>query len=281
MKLDEPTLHLLNSSSLVGISGGLRLYLAYTLAGEVPRLPSVLAGSLIIYSTYTFDRSLHSTEDEINRPLQRGADSTMGFLASAVTFIVGLTWFLSEHIILPPLFPFLVGIVYSRGIGFGSWKIKLKGGAGVKNLVIGITWGGTIGLLVAATGRLRAALVLGIYFATKLVINSTIFDLRDVRGDSAAGIRTLPVCLRETELRFLLFTIFFIQNGVLFVGMFLEILVFAPIFLCSSFLAGFSVITFYHPALEHEHSWLKRHFRILTINGEPFIQSGLRIFLPY
>jgi 4-hydroxybenzoate polyprenyltransferase len=91
--------------------------------------------------------------------------------------------------------PFFVGVLYSRGIPLGNRKIKLKGGSGIKNIVIGITWGGTIGLVIASTGQIAAAMVICIYFGLKLFINSTIFDLKDMEGDLAAGIRTLPISL--------------------------------------------------------------------------------------
>jgi hypothetical protein len=59
------TFKLLNSASLVGFSGGLRLYLAFLLAGIAPNFVLIIAASLIIYATYTLDRSLENKEDVI------------------------------------------------------------------------------------------------------------------------------------------------------------------------------------------------------------------------
>jgi len=281
MKIDGPTLHLLTLSSLVGFSGGLRLYLAYLLVSEVPKIPLVLAAMLIVYSTYTLDRSLENGEDRINRPQLHGADKNTGLIASGIALLIGIAIFLSEKLIFLAIFPFAVGFVYSRGIRFRRWQIKLKGGAGLKNLIIGITWGGTIGLLIVASGHTGAAMVICFYFAAKLFINSTIFDLRDVRGDIAAGIQTLPVWLGEQKVRYLLFSVCIIQHVALAAGMFTRLLGIAVVFLSFSFAASGSVIAFYRVSFESDSSWLKRRFRIIMINGEPMILSVLSIFLPY
>ena len=63
------------------------------------------------------------------------------------------------------------------------------------------------------------------YFGMKLFINSTIFDLKDVKGDLAAGIRTLPVVLGEKKLKYLLFSLCIIQHVILAGAMLMGILV--------------------------------------------------------
>jgi len=150
------TFKLLNSASLVGFSGGLRLYLAFLLAGIAPNFVLIIAASLIIYATYTLDRSLENKEDVINRQELTGANKMTGLIASGSAILIGIALFFSKNLFCPPLLPFFVGILYSRGIPIGTRRIKLKGGSGIKNLVIGITWGGTIGLVIASTGQIAA-----------------------------------------------------------------------------------------------------------------------------
>jgi hypothetical protein len=50
MGVNTPTLHLLNSSTLLGLFGGLRLFLAYVLAGISRHHSLVTAASLISYA---------------------------------------------------------------------------------------------------------------------------------------------------------------------------------------------------------------------------------------
>ncbi|MFA4929086.1 MAG: UbiA family prenyltransferase [Patulibacter sp.] len=271
----------MNSASLVGFSGGLRFYLAFLLAGVAPNLLLVVAASLIIYATYTLDRSLDNKEDEVNHKEFMGASKTAGLAASAIALMVGISLFFSKQLFSPPVFPFIVGILYSRGIPVGKRCIKLKGGSGIKNLVIGITWGGTIGLVVLSTGMVTAALVIAIYFGMKLFINSTIFDLKDVEGDLAAGIRTLPIVLGEKKLKYLLFAICIVQHMIIVVAMMTGILAHAGVFLAYSFIVSGAVILYYSPTFESDASWLRRKFRILAINGEPIALVALSIVLPY
>ena len=64
---NKPTMRLLNSSTVVAISGGLRLHVAFLLAGIAPRIFEYMAFALIVYATYTLDRTLECKEDSINR----------------------------------------------------------------------------------------------------------------------------------------------------------------------------------------------------------------------
>ena len=278
--LSTPTLKLLNSASLVGFSGGLRLYLAFLLAAIAPDLLLVLASALIIYATYTLDRALDNKEDEINHLEYAGANRIAGLAASGVAILIGVSLFFSSSLFSPPVFPFAVGILYSQGIPFKGRTIKLKGGFGVKNLVIGLTWGGTIGLVILSSGQVLAGAVIALYFGLKLFINSTIFDLKDVKGDLAAGIYTLPVVLGETKLKYLLFSLCIVQHLILILAMCAHILVGYWILLLYSFVASAAVIIFYAPAWENSQSLAKRKFRIFVINGEPIILVLLSMIHP-
>jgi 4-hydroxybenzoate polyprenyltransferase len=274
-----PTLRLLNSASLVGFSGGLRLYLAFLLAGITPDIVLVIASCLIIYATYQLDRSLENKEDQINHPEFCGATMKAGIVASGACAVMGAGLFFSKHLISPPLFPFLVGILYSRGIPLGRSTIKLKGGCGIKNLVIGISWGGTIGLIIAAMAQPAAALIIGLYFGMKLFINSTIFDLKDIEGDLAAGIRTLPVVLGESRLRYFLMALCLVQHALLILAMATSLLASFWILPAYSFCASTLVICCYSSTWESSPTWLKKKFRILAINYEPIILVALSLFL--
>ena len=196
--IDKPTLQLLNSSTAVAIGGGLRLNIAFLLAGLAIRIPDYCAFALIIYSTYTLDRALDCREDAINKKELIGANGNIGILACAITFLAGTAILVQEGIYFAPFFPFIVGYIYTHGIRIGPYELRLKGGAGVKNGIIGLTWGGTIALIVSHwCDGFTTVLVIFLFYAIKLFITSCVNDFKDVKGDLAAGIRTLPACLGE------------------------------------------------------------------------------------
>jgi len=277
----NPTLYLISSACIVGFSGGLRLYLAFLLAGLYPNVVLAVAAALIIYATYTLDRSLENKEDAVNLAEISHANKKLGIAVSAITAATGAFLFFSKNFYLAPLFPFIVGFLYSKGIPLGKKTIKLKGGCGVKNIVIGITWGGTIMLIVWSIGAVLPAVLIGLYFGMKLFINSTIFDMKDIRGDLAAGIRTLPVALGEYRLRMLLIAIFIIQHVIFLGAMVVGILTFQLPLLLVSFISSGITLALYNPAFETNEMWIKKKFRTIFIDGESTIAFILSTALPY
>jgi 4-hydroxybenzoate polyprenyltransferase len=136
-------------------------------------------------------------------------------------------------------------------------------------------------LIIAATGHIAAAAVIALFFAFKLFINSTIFDLKDVEGDLSAGIQTLPVCLGEQKLKYLLFLLCVIQHLMIVLAIVAGIFVHVTVFLIYSWGVSSFVIIYYNPKFESDASWLRRKFRIIGINGEPVALFGFSILLPY
>jgi len=192
------TLRLLNASTVVALSGGMRLHVAFLLAGIAIRIPVYIAFTLIVYATYTLDRTLDCKEDMMNRDDLAGADRNLGIIACGLTFLAGAVLLVSDGIIFAPFFPFIIGYLYSHGIRFGPLNLRFKAGAGIKNAVIGITWGGTIALIMSRwCSEIITIGVIFLFFALKVFITSCVNDFKDVRGDVAAGIHTLPARLGE------------------------------------------------------------------------------------
>lgn len=274
------SLKLLNSATLVGFSGGLRLYLAFILTGTAPDPTLISGASLIIYATYTLDRSLKNHEDRVNSLIFSDADRTYGLLATIMTVAAGTYLFFSSALFWIPIFPFIMGFIYSKGISLGTKKIKLKTGLGGKNLIIGITWGGTIGLIISATGNLSAAMLLSLFYGMKLFINSTIYDCKDIEGDLAAGIRTLPAVWGIRRLKEVLLSILLVQHLILVGGMITGIISFFSFFVIYSLISGGGVIIWYSPEFETYRTGLRRWFRILAIDGESPVQVIVSMIHP-
>ncbi len=55
------------------------------------------------------------------------------------------------------------------------------------------------GLAGRNCGSIVPIVLVFIFFGVKLFVNSAIFDFKDIKGDTLAGIKTLPVSLGETE----------------------------------------------------------------------------------
>jgi len=275
--LSVPTLRLLNSSIVVAIGGGLRLHIAFLLAGLAIRIPEYCACALIIYATYTLDRALNCKEDAINRSDLHGADNRVALMACLVTFLIGAFLFARDGIYLAPIFPFIVGYLYTRRIQIGSYSFKLKGGAGTKNIIIGITWAGSIALVVSHwCSNLVTVSVIFLFFALKVFTTSCVNDIKDVKGDLSAGIRTLPVILGEKRTRLVLILILITLYGVALGGVYFGVVQNEWIILTFSLILTLVFLAVYTPAFEHSPILLFRKMREIVISWEYALALGLR-----
>jgi 4-hydroxybenzoate polyprenyltransferase len=275
--INRPTMRLLNSSTVVAIAGGLRLNIAFLLAGLDIRIPEYVAFTLIIYATYTLDRALDCREDLLNKSEHIGADGNFGILACAVTFLAGTFILLYDGIYLAPFFPFIVGYIYTRGIRIGPYFVRLKGGTGVKNAIIGLTWGGTIALIVSHWCAIApTVLVIFLFYAIKLFITSCINDFKDVRGDLAAGIRTLPACLGEDLTKEVLLLMNVALHGIMVYSVIFHIIGNEWVVLVYSLIINTSFLFVYSSSFEKCTDVFFRRMREFVIYWESLISLVLR-----
>jgi len=271
-----PTLHLLGSSIVVAVSGSLRLHIAFLFAGIPALLPIYCAAGFIIYATYTIDRATGSKEDELNRAELTGSNRKIGIAIALFLFVIGALTLAKERIIAAPFVPFLIGGLYSHGIRLHGHRFSLKGGTGMKNLVIGLTWGGTMAIIVGGLSGISSALAILMFYGTKLFYNSVLYDMKDIRGDKEAGIMTIPACygIRNTK-NLILFALFGLHGS-------MAILFFCG-FLCPewtilsySLLSGLAVIICYNPESELAGSRIHKYIREFFIDGESLTALILR-----
>jgi 4-hydroxybenzoate polyprenyltransferase len=161
---------------------------------QVPVNPVLLliafSGSMLIYG---LNRRTDRQEDQISLPERSEFSRHYGgyFLGVSIP-LFGISLVLatlqSIAVLVVVLMPFAIGILYSY---FRLKRIFL-----LKNLAISL--GATAGLLVVVAvyfPPLSTWLPLfGILF-TGVLVNTLIFDIKDIPGDASAGIRTLPVTL--------------------------------------------------------------------------------------
>ncbi|MDY0388097.1 MAG: UbiA family prenyltransferase [Methanolobus sp.] len=274
-----PTIKLLKSSVLVSFSGALRIHIAFLLMHISSVFYNCLAGGLIIYAVYTLDRAMDVEEDAANRPELKGASKKAALIVSLICFLIGAAILSANGLILIAFLPLLTGYLYTRGIKIGKFNLRLKGGMGIKNLVVGITWGAFIaGIAGIYAASIVAPLIIFLYFGMKLFINSTIYDFKDVKGDTLAGIKTLPVVLGKQRAKILLFTLHLLVHSILLISIMTKMIAFEPIILVYSFIIGLLYIKKFAEQVEIE---TKKRLakRLFMIDGESSTIVGLRTIL--
>jgi 4-hydroxybenzoate polyprenyltransferase len=274
-----PTLNLLKSSILVSFSGALRIHIAFLLMHIHSVFINCLAGGLIIYAVYTLDRAMDAEEDMANRPELKGASNKTALIVSLVCFLIGASILTTNGLIIIAFLPLITGYLYSKGIKVGKFNLKLKGGLGMKNLVVGTTWGAFIaGIAGIHATTLIAPIIVFLYFGMKLVINTTIYDFKDIKGDTMAGIKTLPVVLGEKRAKIMLFSIHLLSHSILLASILTGLIAFEPIILAYSFIIGLLYIRNFAEEVEMEtKSRLTK--RLFMIDGESTSIVGLRTII--
>ncbi len=206
MAIHTPTLKLLSSSVLIAISGVFRLRIASLFLGISPGIFIYLAVFLIIYATYTFDRTLGSEEDKINKKELISSRKDIALALCLISLATGCLILFRENLLLIALLPVIIGYIYGKGLRIGHRVLKLKGNFGMKNLTVSITWGMFLSGIVQHWADSSYIVLLFIlpFITVKSFINTVIWDFRDVKGDAAAGIKTLPIHLGEKKARRLL-----------------------------------------------------------------------------
>jgi 4-hydroxybenzoate polyprenyltransferase len=271
------TFELLKSSVLVAFSGFLRVHIAFLLLKLQPNLLTCIAGGLVIYAVYTIDRALGPEEDSVNRKELNGSRKEVGIAVSLITFLIGSYVFAKEGMLVFAFIPFVTGYLYSKGIKVGKYSLRLKGRLGVKNLVVGLTWGACIaGLAGGNSGNIIPVILVFIFFGSKLFVNSTIYDFKDIKGDTLAGIKTLPASLGEKNTRILLTVIHLISHLTLGIAIISGVLPFEPVIILSSLILGLLCIRNYTKCIDEEFPHQKLG-RIALVDGESTSILGLRM----
>lgn len=282
MKFNSPTIKLLSASILVALSGVFRLHIAFLFLGIGPKLPIYLAGFLVIYATYTLDRALGCEEDKINRKELGSARGDIAIVICIISLAAGSLLLYREDLLFMAFLPFTIGYIYSKGICIGNRTIKLKGNFGVKNFTVSLTWGTFISGIAQrwAGGDIVLSFVFP-FFAMKSFINTVIYDFRDVKGDGAAGIKTLPICLGETKTRILLQVMHILLHLWIAIAMLLHIINFEMTILLTVMLAGIMYTCFYtRPSPEGEPR-IRKILRDVLVDGEFLLAVFIRTLTGY
>ncbi len=168
---------------------------------------------LISFSVYNMNRKTDEKEDEINHSERyaftkryTNALLALSFVAYALAFLIA--WGFGVTAMAITAVPLLSGILYSVPLLPEGFRFRrMKDIPAVKNLLVGIAWAIPIAMLPAVcTGSLfgTMTIVVGFLFFLLTVINTVIFDMRDVIGDAESGVQTIPVICGVRRTRILL-----------------------------------------------------------------------------
>jgi 4-hydroxybenzoate polyprenyltransferase len=152
------------------------------------------------------DRIVENKEDLINRREERGASKGLVWALLSASLLGALFILIREGIsLLVIIFPFFVGLIYSKGIRFKGQAIHVKKILGMKNVVVAFTWAFSIcGIIYPWANSPLQLITVFVFFFVKSFINSVICDCRDIEGDSLAGLSTIPIQLGEDKTKNLL-----------------------------------------------------------------------------
>jgi 4-hydroxybenzoate polyprenyltransferase len=226
------------------------------------------AAGLVIYATYTIDRAMGSREDAVNKGELAGSNRRIGVTCAILMFIVGAIVLAHEGIFAAPFLPLVTGVFYSRGIRLNGYRYSLKGGAGMKNMVIGLTWGGTMAIIVGYYAGTLPGIATFMFYGIKLFCNSVIYDMKDIRGDMAAGIMTIPARYGIWNAKKMLLVPSLGLHGIMAIMILSGMLRKEWAVLAYSLLSILTVLTCYNPERELSGCKVHTYIRELFVDGE-------------
>ena len=192
------------SSLCLSITGAAMVYISCFLQG-LPFDPAAAAIlMLIVFAVYNLNRKTDEDEDLINHTeryaFTKKYESIL-FRSAIGAYIVAICHSALQGVdsLLVTAAPLIAGIVYSVPL-FPAWFgfRRLKEVPVMKSLIVAFSWTIPTVLLPVCHAGLSANAatgIVGVFFFSQVFTNTVVFDLRDVEGDAASGVRTIPTVL--------------------------------------------------------------------------------------
>ncbi|MDN7023726.1 hypothetical protein FGU65_02245 [Methanoculleus sp. FWC-SCC1] len=202
---------LIYSSAYLSLAGAAMVWISCVLQGIAfdPAAAAVMV--LVTFSIYNLNRKTDESEDAINHAERYAFTKKYGkvlFASAIAAYILALLLAVFQGLdsLLVAAIPLIGGVAYS--IPFfptRSGLIRLKEIPVMKSLIVAVAWAVPPALLPICHAGLHADLstaIVGIFYFSLVFINTVVFDMRDVEGDAATGVRTIPVILgmRRTKI---------------------------------------------------------------------------------
>jgi 4-hydroxybenzoate polyprenyltransferase len=176
---------------------GMFVYIFSALLCGFPPDPFLLESSfLITLAVYTFNLVTDLSEDEINRSDQVIDSKTyLGISISALILGIFFNAIKGVYALIIGGLPLILGLFYS--VKIFPWLPRIKEVLGAKSLIVASSWALTGSILPTVTASIRNEKIIFnfLYIFINLLVNTIIFDIKDIEGDSRAGVKTIPVVL--------------------------------------------------------------------------------------
>ena len=206
---------LMVSSVFTAFTSLMMLYFSFIVLGVTPIPVLLCAMFFVIYSVYSLNKVTDREEDAANMPARytfvAGNEQFLLTIAIAA-YIAALLLGLIESPLAAGilLVPFLSGIIYSTNSLSRIGIPRLKDILLVKSLTVAFSLAVCAAFLPALYLPDSAKLYFIFpFFFIKVFINTVLFDVRDVKGDTLNGVRTIPVAIGVKKTRQMLL---FIQS---------------------------------------------------------------------
>ncbi len=192
------------SSLYLSVAGAAMVYISCLLQ-DLPFDPvAAVILILVTFAVYNLNRKTDESEDAINHTERYAFTKEYGsiiFYSAVCAYIIALCLSALQGFgsLLVAVIPLIAGIVYSvplfpARLGFR----RLKEVPFMKSLIVAFSWAVPPALLPICHAGLpmgAATGIVGVFFFFLVFTNTVIFDLRDVKGDAASGVRTIPTIL--------------------------------------------------------------------------------------
>ena len=169
----------------------------------------LLIAFLATFSVYNMNRATDRAEDSINRP--RVASRSLLFFLVPSMIASASCLLLSASVGTQALSVIVTSLIASI---FYSVKLspsipRLKEIVGLKSVLVAFSWGFTGALLPASSQAVDVAkMVMAFtYIFIQILVNTILCDIRDMDGDRASGVKTIPIALGLSATKKLLFIV--------------------------------------------------------------------------
>lgn len=163
-----------------------------------------------VFAAYALNRKPDLTEDDQNISIATENTARTMYSVGVVSLVlaIGLSLVIEPLLLLSIGWALLCLILYSIRIAPDSWRYqRLKEVPFVKNLTVAAGIAGSLVSAVvfyAGTSFTAGVIVLSGFVFSRVVIGAIIPDVRDIRGDRRAGVRTIPVLIGVRRTKWLL-----------------------------------------------------------------------------
>lgn len=190
------------SSLFIGATGFFKTLMAFIFLGIEPSFQVCSVVSLMTFSVYSLNKLTDFKEDAVNIPERMrflaGRKRLVLFYSLAAYLLSIILAFIDTPIAVPIVFiPLVANLVYGSKLLPGVPRFKDI--PVMKNLFVALTWAICVTLLpIAHIGqRPETPIVIMVFgfLLTRSFVNTVLYDIRDVDGDRAQGVRTIPVLL--------------------------------------------------------------------------------------